>query len=109
MGRASPAASHCHPNDALIVIPSDALIVIPSEARDLSQPAQRFRYHLRSPAMGSESRCTVRFAGKSSEGKALLETDHLVFRGDFRLSIPRASVRDLQVNDGDLTVEFPDG
>ena len=39
--------------------------------------------------MGSEAVCSVRYAGKVSEGKALLETSEVIFRGgDFRLRIP---------------------
>ena len=59
--------------------------------------------------MGSESRCTVRFAGQRSEGKALLETDHLIFRGTFRLAIPRKAISTLDADAGTLRVTFPDG
>lgn len=59
--------------------------------------------------MGAESRCTVHFEGKRSEGKALLETDHLVFRGSFRLNIPRRSITRLHAANGTLRVTFPDG
>ena len=39
--------------------------------------------------MGAEARCTVTVAGRSAEGKALLETDRLMFRSDdLRLDIP---------------------
>ena len=51
--------------------------------------------------MGAESRCTVHFAGQRSEGKALLETDHLVFRGTFRLNIPRKSITTLDAPAGE--------
>ena len=36
-------------------------------------------------SMGSELQCTVRTGGKTSKGKALLETSEIIFRGDFRL------------------------
>ena len=59
--------------------------------------------------MGAESLCTVQFDGKRSEGKALLETDHLIFRGTFRLNIPRKSITKLDASNGTLRVTFPDG
>ena len=59
--------------------------------------------------MGAESQCTVHFGGQRSEGKALLETDHLIFRGTFRLAIPRKSISKLDATDGTLRVTFPDG
>ena len=59
--------------------------------------------------MGSESRCTVRFAGQRSEGKALLETDHLIFRGTIRLNIPRKAITKAEADGGTLRVTFPDG
>ena len=59
--------------------------------------------------MGAESQCTVRFREQRSEGKALLETDHLIFRGTFRLSIPRKAITQLDATDGTLRVTFPDG
>ena len=60
--------------------------------------------------MGSESSCTLRLNGKWSAGKALLETDALIFRGeDARLSIPRASITGLEVNGGELSVTYEGG
>jgi hypothetical protein len=59
--------------------------------------------------MGDEARCTLRFDGQVSEGRAVLETDELVFRGDFRLAIPLRAVRSVAARDGELSVEFPAG
>ena len=59
--------------------------------------------------MGAESLCTAQFGGQRSEGKALLETDHLIFRGTFRLAIPRKSITKADASDGTLRVTFPDG
>ena len=59
--------------------------------------------------MGQEARCEVRFGGKVSAGKALLETDDLIFRGDFRLSIPYKSIQSLESSDGVLHVTSPQG
>ena len=59
--------------------------------------------------MGQEAKCDVRFGGKISAGKALLETDDLIFRGDFRLSIPLKSVQSLEAADGVLRVAWPEG
>ena len=59
--------------------------------------------------MGEEARCTVRFGSARSEGKALLETDELVFRGEFRIAVPLKEITALDVSDGRLRVEFADG
>jgi len=59
--------------------------------------------------MGQEAVCTVRFAGQVSTGKALLETQELIFRGDFRVRIPLAAIQSLQVQDGVLIVVWPEG
>jgi len=67
--------------------------------------------------MGAEARCELRLDGASHEGKALLETDELLFRGDaaagarrgFRLVIPLASIQHVSGADGALRVTFGGG
>ena len=59
--------------------------------------------------MGQEANCEVSFAGKKSAGKALLETDDLIFRGDFRLSISLKSIQSVEAADGVLRVTSPEG
>ena len=59
--------------------------------------------------MGAESQCTVQFGKQRSEGTAQLETDHLLFRGAFRLKIPRTAITKLDADDGTLRVTFPEG
>jgi hypothetical protein len=60
--------------------------------------------------MGAEARCVVTIGRKKVEGKALLETDALIFRGgDVRLSIPFAQVKTLDARDGVLCVSAGDG
>ena len=59
--------------------------------------------------MGDEARCTVRFGDQASEGKALLETDEVLFRGDFRLRIPFRDIRSVGAEDGRLTIDFSEG
>lgn len=59
--------------------------------------------------MGEEARCIVRFGAARSEGKALLETDELIFRGDFRIAVPLKGITALDASDGELRVEFADG
>ncbi len=54
--------------------------------------------------MGQEAECTVRVGKKSSAGKALLEGEVLVFRGDFRLDIPFDRMKDVGVEGGSLVV-----
>jgi hypothetical protein len=59
--------------------------------------------------MGQEANCTLRFQGKTSQGKALLETKEILFRGDLRLKIPFADIQNLDVKNGDLHVRTKDG
>jgi hypothetical protein len=54
--------------------------------------------------MGLEAECTVRVGRKASVGKALLEGETLVFRGDFRLDIPFERMKDVAVDGGSLVV-----
>jgi len=59
--------------------------------------------------MGSEQLCTVRSGGRTSQGKALLETSEILFRGDFRLKIPFASLQSAIARDGELRLTWKDG
>jgi hypothetical protein len=59
--------------------------------------------------MGQEANCEASFGGKVSMGKALLETDALIFRGDFRLSIALKSIQSVEAADGLLRVTSPEG
>jgi len=59
--------------------------------------------------MGHELLCTVRSAGKTASGKALLETSEIIFRGDFRLKIPFGSLSSVVAHDGELHLKWPDG
>jgi hypothetical protein len=59
--------------------------------------------------MGSEAFCKVRFSEQESEGKALLETSEVVFRGDFRLKIPFSTVKSAKAVDGELCLETAQG
>ena len=60
--------------------------------------------------MGAEAKCTVTLGRTRAEGKALLETEALIFRGgDVRLSIPYAQMSGVAADDGVLRIEWPDG
>jgi hypothetical protein len=59
--------------------------------------------------MGQEVKCEARYGDKVSTGKALLETDELIFRGDFRLSIPLKNIRSLGAVGGVLNIMWPEG
>jgi hypothetical protein len=59
--------------------------------------------------MGNELYCTLRHAGKSFSGKALLETSEILFRGDTRLKIPLNSITNVHTIDGGLHVHTKDG
>jgi hypothetical protein len=59
--------------------------------------------------VGVELKCTVRFGRQTSEGKALLETSEVFFRGAFRLKIPFASIKSAKAVDGELRLETANG
>src|SRR5216683_2983679 len=59
--------------------------------------------------MGQEAPSLVTFGEARSQGKALLETSELIFRGDFRLVIPFKDIRDIEAANGVLAVRFSGG
>ena len=59
--------------------------------------------------MGNEMKCRVRSGKQESEGKALLETSAIIFRGDFRLKIPFAALRSAKAVKGELQLRTADG
>jgi hypothetical protein len=59
--------------------------------------------------MGNEVKCTVRVGKEVSEGKALLETSEILFRGGFRLKIPFTSIQSAKAVDGELRLQTADG
>jgi hypothetical protein len=59
--------------------------------------------------VGAEAKTTLRLGRQKFAGTALLETDELLFRGETKLRIPLASVRDVAVKNGALHVTHNDG
>jgi hypothetical protein len=59
--------------------------------------------------MGIEIKCGARFGKQESEGKALLETSEIIFRGDFRLKIPFTSIKSAKAVDGELRLQTAEG
>jgi hypothetical protein len=63
--------------------------------------------------VGRERLARVTFAGaageSSGEGKALLETSELIFRGEPRLRIPFSAITGLSAESGRLSVTWPGG
>ena len=59
--------------------------------------------------MGQEIKCRVDFGKESSEGKALLETSEVLFRGGFRLKIPFQAIQRMETAAGKLKIQFADG
>jgi hypothetical protein len=60
--------------------------------------------------VGAEAKCTLTYGRKKAEGKALLETDALIFRGgEVRLSVPYKEMSAVEAKAGALRVTFPGG
>jgi hypothetical protein len=56
--------------------------------------------------MGQELGCRMRYRKKTLAGKAYLETDHILFRGDERLKIPLKDATRVRAAAGILHLEF---
>lgn len=67
------------------------------------------RSRRRRTSMGNEATCKMRFGKQESEGKALLETSEVLFRGDFRLKIPFSSIKSAKAVDGELRLMTAEG
>ena len=59
--------------------------------------------------MGDEAHCTARFGRKQSEGRALFETDDVIFRGDFKVKVPLRSITAAEARNGTLLITWPEG
>ena len=59
--------------------------------------------------MGRELLCKVRSGGKEARGKALLEANEIIFRGDMRLKIPFVSLKSVLARDGELHLKWSEG
>jgi hypothetical protein len=59
--------------------------------------------------MGYEAACTARVGRKSSTGKAMLESEAVAFRGDFKLEIPFAQMSDVAIEGEALLIRTSDG
>jgi hypothetical protein len=59
--------------------------------------------------MGREILCRAKSGGKWHQGKALLETSEVIFRGDLRLKIPFTSLTSVVARDGQLRLEWAGG
>lgn len=59
--------------------------------------------------MGQQVDCKVKYKGKTSTGKAMLESESLHFRGDFRLDIPLRDVKKADAEGGALKLSFQGG
>src|SRR5262252_3838827 len=60
--------------------------------------------------MGNEVKCVARIAGKKDEGKALLETGELIFRGaECRARIVFSDIKNVIAADGQLRIKTKDG
>ena len=59
--------------------------------------------------MGQDVHCIATWNRRRSIGTASLESEELLFRGEFRLRIYFKTIADLAVQDGVLTLKIPEG
>lgn len=59
--------------------------------------------------MGQEANCKARFKKQVSVGHAMLETDYVLFRGDFRVKIPFKSMSKVKATGDWLKIDAPEG
>jgi hypothetical protein len=59
--------------------------------------------------MGREARCNATINGVVAQGRVLLETDALIFRGEERATIPYREMQDVRATGERLTITWPGG
>ena len=59
--------------------------------------------------MGQELDCRMQYQRRTLTGKAYLETDYILFRGEQRLKISIKDLQSVTARDGLLRLEFPGG
>ena len=59
--------------------------------------------------MGNEASCKAQFGKQQSEGKVLLETSEILFRGGFRLKIPFSMIKSAKAVNGELRLQTAEG
>jgi hypothetical protein len=59
--------------------------------------------------MGQELECRLQYRKRTLAGKAYLETDYLLFRGEERLKVALKDLTAVQADGGLLKLEFPGG
>lgn len=59
--------------------------------------------------MGAEAVCNAKYNGRRSQGTALLETDHILFRGEFRVKVLFRDIVQLAADADSLVVVTSDG
>lgn len=59
--------------------------------------------------MGLEASCAATLDGETSRGKALLETNEVLFRGDFRARVPLSEIKGVTVGGDTLTLKWSGG
>jgi hypothetical protein len=59
--------------------------------------------------MGMEAKCNATWGKKTSLGTAQLETDYILFRGDFRLKVLFADLKEVEARAGTLRLQFEGG
>src|SRR5580700_6830442 len=59
--------------------------------------------------MGQEVICKARFENKVSQGKAMLETDYVLFRGAYRVKIPFGAMTSVEAKGGWIEILSSEG
>jgi len=60
--------------------------------------------------MGNEANCVLKTSGKKVRGKALLETNEIIFRGvSLRIKIPFSEINSVQAVGGELRIQSTEG
>jgi hypothetical protein len=95
---------------AVAIEPFSLLLwTLPMRARAVEELRFSNNWPARWILMGNELKCSVRFGKQQSEGRALLETSEIHFRGDFRLKISFSTIRSAKAVDGELRLHTAKG
>jgi hypothetical protein len=101
---------NCVVNDRDLLIQSIQFMRAPCNGSSVTanhrwRQRNRERFSVTLHAVGAEADCRVTIGGTTTEGKALLETDELIFRGaEFRLSIPYHTILSVDASNGILRI-----
>jgi len=82
---------------------------VPEAAEAVHLAPGTWRFAFQRFTVGFDTRCSATFSKQTSVGRAQLETDYLLFRGDFRVKLALSAITGVSARDGVLSVKSAEG